>query len=92
MEIEYDPEKSARNERERGLPFAQVADLDWNRAFTFADARRDYCEERVTAWVPMQGRLYAVCFTQRGRAIRIISFRKANNREEKAYEQATIDR
>jgi len=32
-----------------------------------------------------EGRLYAVCYCVRGDARRIISFRKANKREEQAY-------
>ena len=41
---------------------------------------------------PMGGRLYVVCYLIRGEARRIISFRKANEREERAYEQAAADR
>lgn len=92
MEIEFDPEKSAKNERDRGLPFEQVADLEWHKAFTYADGRRDYGEERFLSLVPMQRRIYVVCYALRGRRRRIISFRKANQREERAYEQATTDR
>ena len=92
MKIEFDAEKSAKNKRERGLPFERTAELEWDEAFRFIDNRRDYGEERVIAWVPMRGRLYVVCYTRRGGVYRIISFRKANEREELAYEQATADR
>jgi uncharacterized protein len=92
VEIEFDPEKSAKNARERGLPFELAAELEWHKAFRFVDGRRDYGEERITAVAPMKGRLYVVCFTRRGRVYRIISFRKANKREERAHEQATTDR
>ncbi len=92
MEIEFDPEKSAKNDRERGLPFERAADLEWDKAHAFPDHRRDYGEDRITAFAPMEGRLYVVCFSVRAGAYRIISFRKANRREERAYEQATTDR
>ena len=106
MEIEFDPEKSAKNERERGLPFDRAAELDWDRAIAFPDERRDYGEGRIIALAPMQGRLYAVCYvvrvrfrtdraggvTGRREVRRIISFRKANDREEKIYDQTTADR
>ena len=46
MEIEFDPEKSAKNARERGLPFELAAELEWDKAYAFADDRRDYGEER----------------------------------------------
>ena len=92
MEIEFDPEKSAKNARERGLPFELAAELEWDKAYAFADDRRDYGEERIVALAPMGGRLYVVCYLIWGEARRIISFRKANEREERAYEQATADR
>lgn len=92
MDIEFDPEKSARNDEERGLPFALAAELDWDKARSIPDRRRDYGEERFLAFAPMRGRLHVVCFSIRGPNRRIISFRKANEREERAYEQATIDR
>lgn len=91
MEIEFDLEKSAKNQKERGLPFEQAADLEWDRAFTYADKRRDYGEERFLSLVPMQGRVYVVCYAFRSQVRRIISFRKANQREERAYEQAITD-
>ena len=92
MKVEFDPDKSARNDIERGLPFQKAADLEWVKAYSFADARRDYGENRLIALVPMRRRLYVVCYLDRGGARRIISFRKANKREEKIYEQATSNR
>ncbi|MGB3580497.1 MAG: BrnT family toxin [Roseiarcus sp.] len=85
MKIEFDPTKSARNVRNRGLPFELTADLDWSAARVRRDQRRDYGEERFVALVPMSARLYVVCYCVRGDARRIISFRKANQREERAY-------
>ncbi len=85
MKIEFDPAKSARNAEERGLPFELTAELDWHAARVWLDERRDYGEERYLALVPRTGRLYAVCYCVRGSARRIISFRKANKREEQLY-------
>ncbi len=78
---------------ERGLPFELVADLDWDAAHTIEDQRRSYGETRYLAYAPMRGRLYVVCFCIRDDAFRIISFRKANRREEKFYaeEKASPD-
>jgi uncharacterized protein len=91
--IEFDPAKSAKNERERGLPFERAADLEWDRAMIARDERYDYREERLLALAPRGGRLYFACYTVRARegveVRRIISFRKANRREERAYEKAT---
>jgi uncharacterized protein len=85
VRIEFDPAKSARNARERGLPFELTAQLDWSAAHVRRDEWRDYGEERYFALIPMSERLYAVCYCVRGNARRIISFRKANKREERAY-------
>ena len=49
----------------------------------------------MNALVPGQGRLYVVCYAIRNadkRTVRrIIRFRKANEREERAYEKTTTD-
>lgn len=87
VEIDFDPEKSAKNERERKLPFRMTADLDWNRAFVFEDTRFDYGEARMIALAPLKNRLHVVCYTQRDSVRWIISFRKANPREVKSYEE-----
>lgn len=88
MKIGFDPNKSAKNARERRLPFELVADLEWELALTFKDDRFDYGETRIIALAPLQGRLHVVCYTQRDEVRWIISFRKANAREVKAYEKA----
>jgi len=92
MEIEFDPAKSAKNARERGLPFELAAEIDWHRAFVATDNRFDYGEVRHVAIAPLRGRLYVVCYQLRGRRRRIISFRKANKREERLYAKATTYR
>jgi uncharacterized DUF497 family protein len=91
MEIEYDPDKSAKNARERGLPFDLAAELEWPKAVIFTDDRFMYGEERLIAFAPMRGRLYTVCYVLRGQVRRIVSFRKANKREERLYAKATAD-
>ena len=54
MRIGFDPNKSAKNARERGLPFELVADLEWERAILVEDARRDYGERRMRAFLPLR--------------------------------------
>ena len=88
MRIGFDPNKSAKNARERGLPFELAAELEWDRAVTSEDDRFAYGETRMVALVPLKGRLHVVCYTQRGDVRWIISFRKANAREVKAYGKA----
>jgi uncharacterized protein len=88
---EFDPDKSAKNARERGLPFEFAAELDWQRAVGFVDDRFMHGEERLIAFAPLRGRLYAVCYVLRGQVRRIISFRKANKRDERLYAKTTAD-
>jgi uncharacterized protein len=94
VKIEFDPAKSARNAKARGLPFELAEALDWDAAVIVEDRRRDYGEARLLAFAPMNERLHVVCYSVRGDARRIISFRKANKREEKFYaeEKAALDR
>jgi len=91
MEIEFDPVKSAKNAKERGLPFELAAEIEWRKAVISIDDRFMYGEERRIAFAPMKGRLYAVCYVLRGKKRRIISFRKANKQEERLYAKATAD-
>lgn len=91
MKIEFDPEKSSKNERERGLPFDLTADFDWATALYSEDERHTYPEKRFVAIGYLGGRLHVVCFTPINGGVRIISFRKANSREVKHYEKEIID-
>ena len=92
MKIEYDPAKSAKNAKERGLPFELTAEVDWSAAYTIEDRRQDYGETRYLAFAPLNGRLHVVCYCNRGEARRIISFRRARKKEEQAYEKANAAR
>lgn len=49
--------------------------------------RHDYGETRYVALGQLQGRLHVLCFTETRDGIRVISFRKANEREVKRYAQ-----
>jgi uncharacterized DUF497 family protein len=87
MKIEFDPAKSERNARERGLPFELVWDFDWETAEYEEDARFSYPERRVIAIGYLGERLHFICFTMRGDVLRVISFRKASNKEIREYEK-----
>lgn len=89
MEISFDPAKDARNKKERGLSFECVAEFDFESAYFEVDIRRDYGEVRIRALGLLDGRLHALVFVETATGIRIISFRRANRREVKQYEQAS---
>jgi uncharacterized protein len=87
MEIECDPDKSNKNVAERGFPFALAEQVDWETALVWEDDREDYGEARYRCLGLVGRRVYAVVFVMRGEVMRIISMRKANNREVEQYEQ-----
>jgi uncharacterized DUF497 family protein len=87
MDISFDPAKSERNERERGMPFSMVELLDWSDALIANDDRKDYGERRYRVLGYIGDRLHAVVFTPRAGKVHVISLRKANKREVKQYEQ-----
>jgi uncharacterized protein len=88
MRLEFDPIKSERNARERGLPFERAADFEWEGAVVVADVRRDYGEPRLVATGMLGERLHVLCFRRIEGGVRVISLRKANRREVLEYEQA----
>jgi uncharacterized DUF497 family protein len=81
MELEWDEAKRAANFVKHGLDFADVASLDWNDATIIEDNRFAYPEPRFWAFAKGNGRYHVVTFRRRGRKTRIVSFRKANDRE-----------
>jgi uncharacterized protein len=86
IEFEWDPAKAASNLRKHGVPFlyATRVFLDAHR-LDQEDRRRTYREERRLTMGMIEGRLYVVVYTRRRRAIRLISARKANGRENEQY-------
>jgi hypothetical protein len=51
------------------------------------DVDEDHGEDRFLATGLVEGLLITVAYTERGDGIRIISARKANNDEQRAYDQ-----
>jgi len=85
MRIEFDPVKDKENLAKHGVSLALAADLDWEAALVWVDARFDYNELRMIALAPKTGVLYYVAFVDRGKLLRIISLRRAIRREVKRY-------
>lgn len=92
MKIEYDLEKSNKNNDERGLPFDCVTEFDWETAIYTEDVRYFYPERRFVAMGYYCERLHVLCFTPIAGGVRVISFRKANSREVRRYENETINK
>ena len=70
---------------QRGLDFARAAEKFAGRHYTGEDLRDDYAEPRYITVGLLDGRMVVMVWTPRGEARRIISLRKANDREQKHY-------
>lgn len=88
MEYEWDEAKRRGNVAKHGVDFTAAEDFDWRTAIRIIDARRSYGEARWKALGLIGTRLHALVFTRRHGRIRVISLRKANNKERKEYEAA----
>lgn len=86
MEFEWDEAKSERCRKERGFSFVDMlpAFSDPERMVE-PDSRYEYGEERFCLYGKIEGRLFVIVYTARGKTNRIISARKANKREQKRY-------
>lgn len=88
MLIDFDPSKDHVNQAKHGVSLADAGLIEWDTVLIRSDNRKNYGESRIQALGLLDGRLYRVAFTVRGEALRVISMRKANKREERQYEQA----
>jgi uncharacterized DUF497 family protein len=88
MEFAWNPVKCAKNIAERGIDFADVvvAFADPMKKVSMDD-RKDYGEERFNMLAKVEGRVFHLIFTERGKMTWIISARKANQREQRRYEK-----
>ena len=94
MRFSWDARKSNRNLRERGFDFEFATQIFDGATLEQVDSRRDYGERRVIALGNAQDIPLTVVYTDRAEAggeinRRIISARKSNRRERKAYKKAT---
>lgn len=85
MKIEYDPVKRAETLRHRGLDMADVAQVFAGPTKTDEDLRAEYGEKRFVTFGFLAGRMVVIAWTPRGSVRRIISLRKANEREQAGY-------
>ena len=83
--IEFDAAKNAQNIRTRGIGFERFSAMDLETAISVEDTRKDYSELRLRVFGYIDRLLHAAVITPRGEKIRVISLRRANRREERAY-------
>lgn len=83
---EWDPDKARSNLEKHSVDFAAVQDFEWNTAvIRHSDRHGETC---FAAYGYIGHRLHSLAFTIRGDRIRIISFRKADQRERLYYAQS----
>jgi uncharacterized DUF497 family protein len=85
MELEFDQDKRHKTLLERGLDFARASEVfEWIH-FTGQDSRVNYEEDRFITVGWLDARLVVLVWTPRGEVRRIISMRKANDREKALF-------
>lgn len=92
MDFEWDATKSDACFEERGFDFAYAAHAFFDPGRLIQpDTRHSSGEARYRLMGKIEQRLFVVVYTPRGDVIRIISARKANQREVKYHENRTHD-
>ena len=85
MQVEFDPAKREVTLAERGLDFADAISVFNGRSITFEDGRYAYGESRFITIGELGERMVVIVWTPRGDARRVISMRRANEREQALY-------
>ena len=86
MKIEFDPGKRAIILSARGLDLARADEVFATEIQTEEDNRLDYGEVRFITVGNLDSRMVVMVWTRRGPSVRIISLRKANEREQAQYD------
>lgn len=85
MELSFDLTKRALTLADRGLDFADAARVFEGPVFEFEDERFEYPERRFVTYGSLDDRLVAVIWTETATGRRVISMRKANDKEQRRY-------
>ncbi|MDE0057926.1 MAG: BrnT family toxin [Defluviicoccus sp.] len=85
VRVEYDPIKRAFTLEIRGLDMARAGEVFDGATLTVQDDRRNYGEDRYLTIGFLDGAMVVLVWTPRARTKRVISMRKANERERKLY-------
>ena len=85
MAVIFDPAKRLLTLEQRGLDFADAGKVFAGFHLTIEDDRIDYGETRYFTVGILDERMVVLVWTPREDDQRIISMRKANDREQKAY-------
>ena len=85
--IEFGPAKNEAYIAKHEVDMASTEQFDFETALLRVDTRQSYGETRHIAIGNIAERLHVLVFTKRGPKVRVISLRKADRREERAYRE-----
>ena len=84
--IVFNPAKDLSNiQKHDGISLTEANAFEWESALIWTDNRKNYEEVRQIAIGYIGQRLFVLVFVDRGQDCRVISLRKANQREESRY-------
>jgi uncharacterized protein len=86
MGIEFDAAKNDENIAKHGISFADFEGFD-GEPITLPDDRNDYGEPRFRSFGRIDGQCHCLVHTERAGALRLISLRRAHEKEVRRYEQ-----
>lgn len=87
MKYEWDEAKNLVNIEKHDIDFNDAYELFEGDKLLIPDTRMDYGEKRMIAVGRINSRLVVAVYVQRGETTRVISVRKANDREKERYEK-----
>jgi uncharacterized DUF497 family protein len=85
MDIEFDPVKNDANIAKHGVALSDFAGFD-EMAATVVDDRFDYGETRFRGFGRIAGEGFCIVYVETNTGIRLISFRRAHEKEMRRYE------
>ena len=85
MKIEFDPAKRDATLEERGLDFADVAQVIIGITVSNEDRRYDYGEPRFQTYGLLNDRVVMFAWTPIDGGLRVISMRKCNDKEQASF-------
>ena len=85
MEFTWSERKRVVNLREHGIDFVDAPSVFEGLTYTFEDDRFSYGEQRFITLGLLAGIPVSIAHTENDHEIRVISFRKATNREAPIY-------
>jgi uncharacterized DUF497 family protein len=92
MDVEFDPARDAANIAKHRLSLSEAAEFDMASAVVEADERIDYGETRFRAFGRIDGEPRCIVFALRANVVRVISYRRAHEKEMRRYGQYVASR